>query len=116
MSSSCIVHINSTFNNTIMTATNLSKQTIIVKSLGNVLKAKRGKKSVAHGALLTGEILGKFLIGRNFNSCQVRLKGFGSGRESSVQGLVSSGLIVTDIFDVTKIPHNGCRPPKKRRI
>lgn len=111
----CIIHINSTQNNTILTASNLDKQVISSKSMGLVAK-KRGKRSVPNGALLTGESLGNLLIEKGFVSSQIRIKGFGSGRESAIQGLLSSGLQVNEIIDVTQMPHNGCRPPKRRRI
>jgi small subunit ribosomal protein S11 len=115
MANFCIIHIRSTLNNTILTATNLEKQTLAVKSLGNVAK-KRGKRSVSNGALLTGEALSKFLVDKNFTKGQVLIKGFGSGRESAIQGLVSGGLQISEIIDLTRVPHNGCRPPKRRRI
>lgn len=115
MNKSCIIHINSTLNNTILLATNLDKKTLAIKSLGNVIK-KRGKRSVANGALLAGESLSKILTERGYTSCQVLVKGFGSGRESAIQGISSTSLKVSDIIDITRTPHNGCRPPKRRRI
>lgn len=111
----CIIHINSTQNNTILTASNLDKQVLSSKSMGLVAK-KRGKRSVPNGALLTGEALGSFLIEKGYSTVQIRIKGFGSGRENAIQGLLSTGLQVAEIIDITQMPHNGCRPPKRRRI
>ena len=111
----CIIHVNSTQNNTILTANDLNDTVITTKSLGLVTK-KRGKRSVPNGALLTGESLGSFLMDKGFSNAQIRIKGFGSGRENAIQGLVSSGLKVVEILDMTQIPHNGCRPKKRRRI
>jgi small subunit ribosomal protein S11 len=112
----CIIHINSTLNNTILTATNLNKNFLGVKSLGNVLKSNRGKRSVSYGALLAAEALAEELIGKKYTDCQILVKGFGGGRESAIQGLAIKGLQISDIIDITRVPHNGCRPPKRRRI
>ena len=111
----CIVHINSTQNNTILTGTDRNGVVISTKSQGCVAK-KRGKRSVAFGANMTGELMGSLLLEKGFIISQVRLKGFGSGREQALSGLHSSGLRVGEIVDITKIPHNGCRPRKARRI
>lgn len=111
----CIIHINSTQNNTILTASNLNNEVISTKTMG-LLTKKRGKRSVPSGALLTGESLGNFLIDKNYSLAQIRIKGFGSGRENAIQGLISTGLKVVEILDITQIPHNGCRPQKRRRI
>jgi len=113
---SCIIHINSTQNNTILTATDLKGQLLKTSSVGSVLKSKRGKRSVPQGALLSGEFLGSFLIDNGFSTGQIRIKGFGVGREKAVQGLLGSGLQIIDILDITRVPHNGCRPRKIRRI
>jgi len=112
----CIIRINSTQDNTILTATNLDKEVISTMSMGLVTKSKRGKRSVPHGALLTGESLGLALLEKGFKTVQIHIKGFGSGRENAIQGLLSSGLAVMEILDITQIPHNGCRSPKRRRI
>lgn len=112
----CIVHINSTQNNTILTASDLNKNVLTSLSMGCVMKSKRGKRSVPHGALLTGEVLGEKLLDKGFKYIQIRIKGFGSGRESAIQGLLSSGLQAAEVLDITYAPHNGCRPPKRRRI
>jgi small subunit ribosomal protein S11 len=111
----CIVHINSTQNNTILTGTDKNGSVIVTKSQGCVAK-KRGKRSVGFGANMTGELIGSLLLEKGFAISQVRLKGFGSGREQALSGLHSSGLRIVEILDITKIPHNGCRPRKARRI
>jgi small subunit ribosomal protein S11 len=111
----CIIHINSTQNNTILTASNLDNQVISTKTMGLSTK-KRGKRSVPNGALLTGESLGSLLVDKGYSLIQIRIKGFGSGRENAIQGLITSGLKVAEILDITQVPHNGCRPPKRRRI
>lgn len=112
----CIVHINSTVNNTIVTATDISGKVIGSRSVGSSLKSKRGKRSVPQGSLLSGELIGSFLKEKGFYTTQVRIKGFGGGRESAVQGLISSGINIIEILDITRAPHNGCRPKKIRRI
>lgn len=112
----CCIHINSTRNNTILTATNNKGAVIATKTIGNVLKSKRGKRSVPQGALLSGEVLGSLLLERGFLKSFVKVKGFGNGRENAIQGLISSGLDITQIVDITTYPHNGCRARKARRI
>jgi small subunit ribosomal protein S11 len=112
----CIIYINSTQNNTILTGTNIEGLLISTKSQGSVVKKKKGKKSIGYSANLTGELLGSLLREKGYVLCQVRIKGFGAGREQALQGILSSGLRVGEIIDLTKIPHNGCRPRKARRI
>jgi len=112
----CVININSTQNNTILTATNFLGNLISTRTKGFVLKSKKGKKAVPQGALLAGESLGNFLVENGYTFSQVRIKGFGSGRENAVQGILSSGLQIREILDITKMPHNGCRPKKSRRI
>jgi small subunit ribosomal protein S11 len=112
----CLIHINSTQNNTILTATDLKGNLIDYKTLGTTLKSKRGKRSVPQGALLSGEGLGTTLVNKGYSSGQLRVKGFGNGRENAIQGLSASGFQILEILDITKIPHNGCRPRKARRL
>lgn len=113
---SCCIHINSTRNNTILTATNHLGAVVATKTAGLVLKSKRGKRSVPQAALLSGELLGSLLLERGFLKSHIRIKGFGGGRENAIQGIISSGLEVVQIADITAYPHNGCRPRKVRRI
>jgi small subunit ribosomal protein S11 len=112
----CSIHINTTRNNTILTATNSEGKVLATKTAGLVLKSKRGKRSVPQGALLSGESLGSFLLERGFLTSIVKVKGFGGGRENALQGLITSGLDIIQIVDITAHPHNGCRPRKARRI
>lgn len=111
----CIIHINATQNNTIITATDL-KHTVLTTQSQGFFQKKRGKRSVPQGSLLCGENMGNLLKKKGFFFGQIRLKGFGSGRENAIQGLVQSNLNIGEIIDVTPIPHNGCRPRKTRRI
>ena len=111
----CIININSTQNNTILTATNLSGIVITTISQGFFIK-KRGKRSVPQGALLSGENIASFLLNKGFLISQIRIKGFGSGRENAIQGILQTGLKVAEIIDITSVPHNGCRPRKSRRL
>jgi small subunit ribosomal protein S11 len=113
---SCCIHINSTRNNTILTATNNVGAVVATKTAGLVLKSKRGKRSVPQAALLSGQLLGSVLLERGFIKSHLRIKGFGGGRENAIQGIISSGLDVVQIVDITSLPHNGCRPRKARRI
>jgi small subunit ribosomal protein S11 len=112
----CTIHINSTQNNTILTARNIEGLVLFNVSIGSVIKSKRGKRSVPQGALLSGEFLGNRLVENGFSYAQVLLKGFGSGRENAIHGLISTGFNVLEIIDLTSLPHNGCRAPKARRI
>lgn len=111
-----IVSINSTANNTIISAKDVKNNIIAISSLGLALKKKRGKKSVASGAQLSSESIVSKLSELGYSKISLRVKGFGRGRESALFGFSSSGLIIEDILDVTPIPHNGCRLKKSRRI
>ena len=110
-----VAHIKATFNNTHITVTD---------KLGNVLvweKAgtsgfKGSRKSTAFAATLAAEKVAKEAINMGLISVDVRVKGPGSGRESSIRALAVAGLQITSIRDVTPLPHNGCRPPKRRRV
>ena len=110
-----IAYINSTFNNTIITITDLNGNTISWSSSGN--KGFKGsRKSTPFAAQLAAEEAGKKAIEHGMKNVEVIIKGPGSGRESAIRALGSSGLSVTIIKDITPIPHNGCRPPKRRRV
>ena len=110
-----IAYINSTFNNTIITITDLNGNTVSWSSSGN--KGFKGsRKSTPFAAQLAAEEAGKKAMENGMKNVEVIIKGPGSGRESAIRALGSSGLNVTIIKDITPIPHNGCRPPKKRRV
>ncbi len=110
-----IAHINSTFNNTIITITDTSGNAISWSSSGN--KGFKGsRKSTPFAAQLAAEEAGKKAMEHGMKHVEVVIKGPGNGRESAIRALGSTGLNITVIKDITPIPHNGCRPSKKRRV
>lgn len=110
-----VAHINSTFNNTIITITDTTGNTISWSSSGN--KGFKGsRKSTPFAAQLAAEEAGKKAIEHGMKNIEIIIKGPGNGRESAIRALGSTGLNITVIKDVTPIPHNGCRPSKKRRV
>lgn len=110
-----VAHINSTFNNTIITITDTTGNTVSWSSSGN--KGFKGsRKSTPFAAQLAAEEAGKKAMEHGMKNIEVIIKGPGNGRESAVRALGSTGLNITVIKDVTPIPHNGCRPSKKRRV
>jgi len=110
-----VVHINSTFNNTMVTVSDEQGNTIAWSSAG-VQGFKGSKKSTPYAAQLTAEDAGKKAMEHGVKTLSVLVKGPGSGRESAVRALQGLGLVITSIEDVTPIPHNGVRPPKRRRV
>src|SRR3979411_829872 len=110
-----IAHVSATFNNTTITITDSHGNTI---SWGSSGKAgfKGSKKSTPFAATVAGEQAGREAYNAGVRRVHVRVQGPGSGRESAIQALASAGLQVRSIRDVTPIPHNGCRPPKRRRV
>ena len=113
--SSGIAHINSTFNNTIITITDTTGNTIYWSSSGN--KGFKGsRKSTPFAAQLAAEEAGKKAMEHGMKHVEVVIKGPGNGRESAIRALGSTGLNITVIKDITPIPHNGCRPSKRRRV
>jgi len=108
-------HIKSTFNNTIVTITDLQGNTISWASAGNV-GFKGSRKSTPFAAQLAAEDAAHKAMEHGMRSLSVYVKGPGSGRESALRALASTGFKVTLIRDLTPIPHNGCRPPKRRRV
>ena len=110
-----VAHINSTFNNTIITITDTTGNTVSWSSSGN--KGFKGsRKSTPFAAQLAAEEAGKKAMEHGMKNIEVIIKGPGNGRESALRALGSTGLNITVIKDVTPIPHNGCRPSKKRRV
>jgi small subunit ribosomal protein S11 len=108
-------HIQSTFNNTIVTITDPSGNVVCWASAGqNGFKGSR--KSTPYAAQITAEIAARKALENGMRSLEVFVKGPGAGREAAIRSLQSNGLQVTAITDVTPIPHNGCRPPKRRRV
>ena len=108
------VHIHTTFNNTVITITDSEGNTISWASAGT-MGIKGSKKSTPFAAGMAAEKAGKAAVDAGMKTVDVFVKGLGAGRESAVRSLATAGLEVKTITDVTPIPHNGCRPPKKRR-
>lgn len=110
-----VAHIQSTFNNTIVTITDTAGNVISWATSGG--SGFRGsRKSTPFAAQVAAERAAKGAQEHGMRSVEVRVKGPGSGRESALRAIASAGLTVTMIKDVTPIPHNGCRPPKRRRV
>ena len=113
--SSGVVHIQSTFNNTIVTITDQGGNVIAWSSAG-VHGFKGSRKSTPFAAQLTAEDAAKKAMEHGMRSVEVYVKGPGAGRESALRSLQAAGFNILLIKDVTPIPHNGCRPPKRRRV
>ncbi len=109
------VHIQATFNNTIITITD-SKGDVLVWSSAGKSGFKGSKKSTPFAAQVAAKIAAKEALDLGLKKVKVRVKGPGSGREAAIRSLQAAGLEITAIRDVTSIPHNGCRPPKRRRV
>ena len=110
-----IAHIKATFNNTLITITDISGNTVVWSSSGKV-GFKGSKKSTPFAATVAAETVGREAVAAGMKRVSVLVQGPGSGRESAIQALATAGLNITSIRDVTPLPHNGCRPPKKRRV
>jgi small subunit ribosomal protein S11 len=110
-----VVHIRSTFNNTLVTVTDVNGNTIAWASAG--VRGFRGsRKSTPFAAQLAADQAAKAAQDHGMQSVAIRISGPGAGRESALRAIQGAGLRVTSIKDVTPIPHNGCRPPKRRRV
>ena len=109
-----VVHVNSSFNNTMVTITDVQGNTISWSSSG-LMGFKGSRKSTPYAAQLAAEDAGKKASEHGLKNVDVEVSGPGSGRESALRALQSIGFNITSIRDVTPIPHNGCRPPKRRR-
>ena len=110
-----VAHIKATFNNTIITITDNAGNTVVWASAGKA-GFKGSKKSTPFAATVAAEQAGREAMGLGVRRIDVRVQGPGSGRESAIQALAAAGLFIKSIQDVTPLPHNGCRPPKKRRV
>jgi len=110
-----VAHIKATFNNTIVTLTDQYGNVISWASAGKI-GFKGSRKSTPFAAQLSAENAAKVAMELGLQRVEVLIKGPGSGRESAVRSLQAAGLEITAIKDVTPIPHNGCRPPKRRRV
>ena len=109
------VHIQATFNNTIVTVSDAFGNTISWASAGE-LGFKGSRKSTAFAAQMAAETAAKIAVDNGMKTVEVYVKGPGQGRESAIRALQTQGLEITVIRDVTPVPHNGCRPPKIRRV
>ena len=113
--SSGVAHVNASFNNTMITITDDQGNTIAWSSAG-ALGFKGSRKSTPYAAQMAAEDAGRKAMEHGVRTLEVEVKGPGSGRESALRALQSVGFVITSIRDVTPIPHNGCRPPKRRRV
>jgi small subunit ribosomal protein S11 len=113
--SSGVAHVNASFNNTMITITDAQGNTIAWSSAGS--KGFKGsRKSTPYAAQMAAEDAGRKAQEHGVRALEVEVKGPGSGRESALRALQAVGFTITSIRDVTPIPHNGCRPPKRRRV
>ncbi len=110
-----VAHISASFSNTIITITDSKGNTVAWASAGSI-GFKGSRKSTPFAAQLAAEKCAKEVIGLGMKKVEIWVKGPGSGREAAIRSLQAAGLGVTAIKDVTPIPHNGCRPPKRRRV
>ncbi|HWV56623.1 MAG TPA: 30S ribosomal protein S11 [Longimicrobiales bacterium] len=110
-----VAHIVATFNNTLISITDLAGNVVVWGSAGKA-GFKGSKKSTPFAATVAAEQAGREAANLGMKRVHVRVQGPGSGRESAIQALAAAGLQIRSIRDVTPIPHNGCRPPKKRRV
>jgi small subunit ribosomal protein S11 len=108
-------HVNATFNNTMVTITDAQGNTIAWSSSGT-MGFKGSRKSTPYAAQMAAEDAGRKAMEHGMRTIEVEVKGPGSGRESALRALQTVGFQVTSIRDVTSVPHNGCRPPKRRRV
>lgn len=110
-----IAHVKATFNNTIVSISDPSGKVVAWSSAGKS-SFSGSRKSSAYAATVAAQDAGKIAMGLGMKEVEVNLKGPGAGRESAVRGLQSAGLLITVIKDTTPVPHNGCRPRKRRRV
>ncbi len=110
-----VAHVAATFNNTIITITDTAGNAVSWSSAG-MMGFKGSRKSTPYAAQVAAEDAGKKAVEHGMRTLEVEVSGPGSGRESALRALQTVGLVVTSIRDVTPIPHNGCRPPKRRRV
>ncbi len=110
-----LAHIKATFNNTLITITDKVGNTVVWGSAGKA-GFKGSKKSTPFAATVAAEQCGREAVALGVRRVDVRVQGPGSGRESAISALAAAGIQIKSIQDVTPLPHNGCRPPKKRRV
>ena len=110
-----VAHIKATFNNTLITIADSAGNTVVWGSAGKA-GFKGSKKSTPFAATVAAEQCGREAVAMGVKRVDVRVQGPGSGRESAISALAAAGIQIKSIQDVTPLPHNGCRPPKKRRV
>lgn len=110
-----VVHIQSTFNNTIVTITNINGDTVSWASAGSS-GFKGARKSTPFAAQTAAEKAALDALGTGMKSVEIFVKGQGAGRETAIRSIQGAGFEITAIQDITPVPHNGCRPPKRRRV
>jgi small subunit ribosomal protein S11 len=110
-----VAHVNATFNNTMITITDAQGNAIAWASSG-AQGFKGSRKSTPFAAQMAAEAVGRKAMEHGMKTLEIEVRGPGSGRESALRALQATGFIITSIRDVTPIPHNGCRPPKRRRV
>ncbi len=110
-----VAHVSATFNNTIITITDAQANTVAWASAGGQ-GFKGSRKSTPYAAQMAGESAGRKAQEHGMKTLEVEVRGPGSGRESALRALQAVGFTITTIRDVSRIPHNGCRPPKRRRV
>ena len=110
-----VAHVNSTFNNTLITITDAQGNAISWSSAGS-MGFKGSRKSTPYAGQGAAEAAGRKAMDHGVKTLAVNVRGPGSGRESALRALQAAGFTITSIRDVTPIPHNGCRPPKRRRV
>ena len=113
--SNAVAHIKSTFNNTHVTIADKFGNVLIWEKAGSS-GFKGSRKSTAYAATLTAQKVAESALAMGIISVSIEVKGPGAGRESAIRTIHNNGILVTEIVDVTPVPHNGCRPPKKRRV
>ena len=110
-----VAHVNASFNNTVITITDVQGNAIAWASAGS-MGFKGSRKSTPFAAQMAAEDAGRKAQEHGMRTLEVQVRGPGSGRESALRALQAAGFMITSIRDVTPIPHNGCRPPKRRRV
>ena len=110
-----VAHVNASFNNTVITITDAQGNTIAWSSSGSQ-GFKGSRKSTPYAAQIAAEMAGRKAMEHGMKTLEIEVKGPGAGRESALRALQTVGFAITTIRDVTPIPHNGCRPPKRRRV
>lgn len=110
-----VVHVNSTFNNTMVSITDM-KGAVIAWSTSGRSGFKGSRKSTAFAATMAAQDAARQAVGHGLQEVEIRVQGPGSGRESAIRAIQSAGINITAIKDVTPMPHNGCRAPKRRRV